>query len=269
MAKDKTESAVKVIDAFENAPDYAANYLRTFFMGEPVPDVQVVMSFLAKEFAKLKGMPLLLEIGCGPIVIHTLSAAPRVSGIHMADLREDNLQEIEKWVASAPDAHCWNRYTRFALQAEGAEFNNESVLVREDEARKKISAITLCDLRNPQPLGKFAQYDAVSCFYTTEQASRDRAEWAKVFSNLTGLVAPEGHLFACAVGYTDHYIIYDGSGRAHYYPIPRLTPEDFIKELANNGFDMARTSVTYTPVSGEEDEGVYGVILVSATKKAS
>jgi hypothetical protein len=79
--------------------------------------------------------------------------------------------------------------------------------------------------------------------------------------------SPEGgRLFCCAIGYTDHYILYDATGRAHRYPVPRLEPEDFTRALECNGFDLDRSCVTYQPLEGQESEGVYGVILVSAVK---
>lgn len=255
------------IDSFEKAPDYAANYLRTFFLGEPTSDEQFLMRFLAHEYARLEGKPLLLEIGCGPVVNHVLSATPHVSRIDMADYREDNLGEIRKWISRDPTAHSWHRFTRFALQAEGKDASESQIDAREEETRAKIHEIRTCDLRRPDPLGAPIQYPAVSCFYTTEQASRTREEWASVFSNLAGLVAGGGRLFCCAIGYTDHYVLYDATGRAHRYPVPRLEPDDFTQALERNGFDRAASVVKYQPLTGQESEGVYGVILVSAVKK--
>ena len=62
-------------------------------------------------------------------------------------------------------------------------------------------------------------------------------------------------------------MIYDASGRPHRYPVPRLTHEDFTRALEENGFDMDRSRVTYLPLEGQESEGVYGVILVSAVRR--
>lgn len=107
------------INDFDNAIDFAANYLRTYFCDEPVPDDQVLMRFLAQEYRKLDGLPVLLEVGCGPVINHVLSAVPFVSEIHMADYRSDNLQAISDWITNASDAHNWHRFTRFALEVEG------------------------------------------------------------------------------------------------------------------------------------------------------
>ena len=253
------------IESFDAAPDYAANYLRTFFRGDPPPDERAVMRFLAREYAQLRGEAL-LEVGCGPVVTHVLSAAPHVSRIDLADLREDNLEEIRKWRDRAPGAHSWSRFTRFALQAEGQEASPAGIEAREEELRAKLRDVRTCDLRREHPLGERRRHAAVACFYTTEQASRTRAEWTGVFANLAGLVAPGGRLFCCAIGHTDHYVLYDAAGRSQRYPVPRLTPEDFTAALAENGFDRNQSGVTYEPLSGQESEGVVGVILVSAVR---
>lgn len=256
----------RMTEDFSGTHSYARDYLRTFFLHDPVPDEQVVMRFLAEEYAKLDGQPALLEIGCGPIVNHVLSAVPSVSEIHMADLRDDNLEEIRKWKKGDPDAHSWVRFTRFALEVEGRDATDEAVEKREREARQKITRISTCDLRRPHPLGQPAQYPVVCCFYTTEQASRDRDEWAEVFANLAGLVAPGGKLFCCAIGHTDHYVLYGEDGTAYRYAVPELTAEDFAVELDRLGFDLGQREVRYEPLSGQENEGVYGVILVAATR---
>lgn len=180
------------IESFDAAPDYAANYLRTFFMGEPTLDERFVMSFLAREYATLPGGGALLEVGCGPVIHHVLSAAPRVAHIDMADYREDNLGEIRKWIARAPGAHSWRRFTRLALELEGEEPSDASIAAREDLLRTRIRRVTTCDLRRAHPFGRPCTYPTVACFYTTEQASSTREEWATVFANLAGLVAGGG-----------------------------------------------------------------------------
>ena len=266
MAQDIQKSAERVISDFETAPNYAANYLRTFFLGEPVPDDQALMKFLATEYAKLEHAPVLLEVGCGPVINHILSAAPHVSAIDMADYRADNLEEISKWRARTHGAHDWSKFIRFALASEGKKSDQIDVLAREDLTRGKIRNLRRCDLRQPTPLGSPVSYAAVSCFYTTEQASSNLEEWQRVFANLANLVEAGGTLLCCAVGFTDHYILYDATGTSHRYPVPYLTPDNFAAALIQNGFDMSRSTVHYTPLSGQETEGVYGVILVSARK---
>ena len=255
------------VDDFDHAQNFTDNYLRTFFLGEPVPDDQALMQFLAQEYKKIHGAPQLLEVGCGPVINHVLSAVPYVSEIHMADYRQDNLDAIRRWKEKDQAGHNWNRFTRFALQVEECDASGEAIQFREEQLRSLIKRLMFCDLRSSEPLGLPVEYPAVSCFYTTEQASRDHDEWRQVFKNLSGLVAPAGNLLACAVGFTDHYVIYDPLGRSHIYSIPRLYPEDFERALMENDFDAGASSVRYQPLEGQESEGVVGVILVSGVKK--
>ncbi len=255
-------------DVFGDAPDYARDYLRTFFMGEPTPDEKLLMEFLAGEYAGLDGATSLLEVGCGPVVNHVLSAAPHVPELHMADLRADNLAEVEAWRDGADGAHDWRRFTRFALRAEGREADDAAVEAREREVRAKIRSIRTCDLRQEHPLGEPVSFGAVACFYTTEQASRTRDEWRVVFANLSRLVAPGGRLLCCAIGSTDHYVLYDAAGTALRYPVPELHAVDFAEALVANGFDDEASTVVARPITGQEAEGVHEVILVSARKRS-
>lgn len=84
--------------------------------------------------------------------------------------------------------------------------------------------------------------------------------------NLCSLVATGGRLFCCAVGGTDHYVLYNAAGRANRYPVPSLHTGDFETILPELGFDPGRMTVRYQQVEGQETEGVFAVILVSAVK---
>lgn len=137
---------------------------------------------------------------------------------------------------------------------------------REQRLRGLVATLSTCDLRNSLPLGNSIQYDAVSCFYTTEQASESKDQWFTVFSNLSTLVRTGGRLITCSVGPTDHYVVYDTMGHPHRYEIPVLNPNDFICALATNGFHVEENTVKYEPLTGQESEGVVGVILASAVK---
>lgn len=259
----------QIINDFDSAEDYAVDYLRTYFMGEPTPDDQALISFLTERYSLLKGKPVLLEIGCGPVVNHILSAAPYVSEIHMADYRSDSLQQIQKWLDEAPDAHDWHRFTRYVLKLEGViDISNEDVRKRELLLRASITKLLRCDIRQAKPLGYAKRYAAVACFYTTEQASSTIEEWHSVMRNLASLVEPGGDLFTCAMGNCEYYILYDGKGNPKKYPVPRLAEDDFRKALSDSGFDPENMLIRYQKLEGQESEGVFGVILVHARKKS-
>jgi hypothetical protein len=259
-------SEVIKTEQFEAVERFAEDYLRTFFMGEPTPDDQALIRFLIREYQVLGGKHPLLEIGCGPVVNHVLPAVPYVTEIHMADLREDNLEQVWKWVQRDPAAHDWYRFTRFTLIEEGHEPTAQALANREEQLRQLITSVSRCDLRKKYPMGEPRTYPAVACFYTTEQASANLAEWREVYRNLCSLVAPGGYFFNCAVGNTDHCILYDREGRPWRYQLPVLETHHFVTALEENGFDKNHSKVVYQSFAGQESEGVFAVILVSAKK---
>jgi hypothetical protein len=257
------------IDDFNQAENYAADYLRTYYSGDVTPDDRALLAFLVRELPRLAaiGRPEMLEVGCGPVVHHMLPAVPYVSAIDMCDFREDNIREVDRWRDNEPAAHDWRRWTRLVLELEQHGIGEEASVHREAALRSLIRSTTLCDLRRDYPLAPPRRYyPAVACFYTTEQASSNREQWRDVFRNLCGLVAPGGHLFACSVADTDHYIVYDHQHRSVCYSIPRLFPDDYRQALLDNDFLAGESVVEYQPLAGQEAEGVFGVILVAARK---
>ena len=269
MAKSEQPAVDPIhVDDFAKAKNYAADYLRTYYSGEPTPDDQALLRFLVREFPRIKahGQPPLLEVGCGPVVNHLLPAVPYVSTIQMCDFRDDNLEEVRKWRDNQPGAHDWRRFTRFVLELEQTDASTTAIENREQGLRGLIGTIASCDLRRELPLGTSEQHPVVACFYTTEQASSSRDEWLSVFRNLCGLVALGGFLLTCSVADTDHYIVYDREGQPVRYSTPRLFPEDFQQALIDNGFVANESVVEYQPLVGQENEGLFGVILAAAKK---
>ncbi len=240
------------IKNFDSAEDYAADYLRTYFMQEPTPDEEVVMAFIAERYKLLKGRPTLLEIGCGPIITHILPAVPYVSKVHLADYRPDNLIEIQKWIDRGEGAHNWNIFTRYVLNLEGIlSPSQEQIDERENCLKSCIEKLTICDVRNKQPLNMPITFPAVACFYTTEQASSTMTEWQEVMKNITSLVSPGGDLFMCAMGECDHYILYDKDNKPKKYSVPKLTVKDFEEAFLAAGFPADSMVVKYQKHRGQ------------------
>lgn len=265
MTEPQADALVRM-DSFDEAIDFARDYLRTYFMGEVVPDDRVLMRFLVEQYPRIQGQPTLLEVGCGPNINHVLPAVPYVSRIHMCDLREDNLEEIRKWREGAAGAHDWTNFTTFVLRHEGATVAPGAVAARERYLRERIDRVFVWDLRRDPPVLQGETYAAVASFYAMEQASRSMAEWRAMFRRVCQLVAPGGWLFSCAVGESDHYTLYDARGTALRYAILPLKPSDFESALAENDFPVHESVVRLEMLTGEEIGGLNGVILVAARK---
>jgi hypothetical protein len=249
---------------FRHTSSFAERYLKTFYTGRaPTNDERVVFRFLADQVKRLEGQPVLLEVGCGPTVHHALPIAPYVSEIHMADYLEENLEEVRKWRDGAPGAGTWSQYAELAQLLDAGASSPETVHHLERLTREKLRQLLLCDLRDECILGAPAEYQAVTAFYCTEEVGITKTRWEEVMGNLARLVAPGGHLFLSCLRDTDFYVV-DGSA----YPCARISEADVRRVLPELGFEPSSSVVESASVDGQEDEGVFGVVLVAARKAA-
>lgn len=255
-------------------PNFPRDYLLTFYSGGPTPDEHAVFDFLVRHYPKI-GMPRrMIELGCGPAIHHALPVVPFVSEIHMADYLDENLSHVRAWRDRGSAAHDWRAFTRLTLTLEGRPAGEDDVAFREGELRGKITALLRCDLRHDSVLGHGAQYPVVGCFYCTEVvgctdvASASKEEWRQVLRRVAGLVAPGGHLFLSAIKESRSYSLYSSYGRPRRLPTTFLTEQDFHDTLPSLGFDMRETVIESRDFTGQEAEGLHGVILVAGRKLA-
>jgi hypothetical protein len=103
----------------------------------------------------------------------------------------------------------------------------------------------------------------VSAFYCTEEVGISLARWQEVMTNLAAAVAPGGRLFLSCLADTDFYLV-----GGTQYPCARISRQDVVDVLPQLGFDMDDTTVLATPIEGQADEGVVGVVLVDARKQS-
>ncbi|MGH9350482.1 MAG: hypothetical protein ACRD26_24805 [Vicinamibacterales bacterium] len=259
----------KGIFDFNVVSHFSRNYLATYYCQPPAPDECAVLSFLTREYSRITSQPCAIEIGSGPTVHHVLPIAPYVSEIHMADYLLDNLEEVRRWRDDAPGAHRWHHYTSLALRLQGRPDEPADVAVREADTRRKITRLLHCDLKSDVPLGTRRQYPAVGCFYVVENIGIAKDEWARVMKRVAELTAPGGLLFLSALRETHFYVVKSPDGRLHRYPSAFLTEQDFTDLLPMLGFNPRQTVVESARLTGQEAEGVSGVILVAALKRSS
>jgi hypothetical protein len=268
ILRDETEVLTpdRGIFDFNVVANFSRNYLATYYCQPPTTDEQTVLSFLARHYPRIAGQPCAIEIGCGPTVHHVLPLAPYVSEIHMADYLRDNLEQVGLWRDAAPNAHRWHHYTALALRLQGVESTAEAVMQREDDVRRKMTTLLRCDLKSERPLEITRQYAAVGCFYVAENIGIAKDEWVRVMQRVAALTASGGHLFLSALRETNYYVVRQPDGATQRYPSAFLTERDFKELLPTLGFDPNEIVVESSDVSGQENEGVNGVILVAAKK---
>jgi hypothetical protein len=252
---------------FVTVSNFARDYLSTYYCQPPTHDEQAVLSFLIRHYSRLESLPCAIEIGCGPTVHHVLPLVPYVSEIHMADYLPDNLEQVRLWRDNAPDAHCWDEYTSLTLVQEGVSASPADVRRREEDTRRKISRLIQCDLKRDLPLGAPRQYAAVGCFYCAENIGVTKDEWRRVMRRVAELTAPGGYLFMSALRETDFYVVKSADGTPNRLPSAFLTERDFREVLPALGFAPQHTVIESQRLTGQEQEGVNGVVLVAARKQ--
>jgi len=275
--KHQVEGDVEAVGAQRGGPgvsEFSRDYLFTFYSQGPTPDEEAVFDFLVRHYPKIESAPCMIEVGCGPAVHHALPAAPFVSEVHMADYLSENLEQIRAWKEGRADAHDWHAFTALTLRLEGKPSDDTEVLRRERELKAKITLLLGCDLGRDSPLAFPRQYPVVGCFYCTEVvgctegAGVTTEEWRRVMRRLAGLVAPDGYLFLSAVKETAFYALRSPRGALRRLPVTFLTERDFDETLPALGFDMGTTVIESRDFTGQEDQGLHGVILVAGRKRS-
>lgn len=250
----------KVIDCFSE------RYLKTYYQ-QIDPDELEIAKFLVREYKKIRGKPSMLELGCGPTIHHVLPAVPYVSRIEMADYLPSNISHIQSWITGENDSHNWHHFSKVILKLEKKDASMESVKRRENDLRKLIKALGLCDVLRKQPLEVHKQFSVVGFFYCAEEVAIHKKEWRRVMLRVSKLVKEGGYLFMAALRGTHYYTIIHDDGFHENLPTAYILEDDIIKVLNEANFDMKKTviEVAYTPM--QKSHGVRGVILVSGKKK--
>lgn len=245
---------------------YADWYLKSCYPELPFHDEKLILEFLVSEVHKVVGASRLLEMGCGPTVSHAIPFVPHVDSIVLSDYLESNLNHIKEWVANPETGHQWSLHTAYVLQLEKGKATSTTVKEREDLFRKKLKTIIVGDLLSKRPIRSVQKFPVVSCFYATEQAASDEAEWLDVMQNLSSLILPGGHLFLACVHDTDFYAIHDDQLMALRIPIVPIKKRLIEKGLRASGFSLMKSEIHIKDVGGLKEEGLNEIALVSAVK---
>ena len=103
-----------------------------------------------------------LELGVGPSLYTAIPLAARVDEIHLGDLLDRNLAEIDAWIKNKPGHFDWKDHIGRVLEFEGLNPDTKQIELREDQLRSKIRQLRHCDLRWEAPLGEKEAFDLVT-----------------------------------------------------------------------------------------------------------
>ena len=141
--------------------------------------------------AKLK----ILEIGTGPSIANTISAAPYAAEIVLSEYTEANRSTLLQWLNNDPSGFDWTHiFKRVVVDLEGR--SEEEVPIRAELVRKVVKAVVPCDVNQdpPIPTQYVDQYDIVTDFLCLVSACATTEDYTAALVRLHALLKSGGKI---------------------------------------------------------------------------
>ena len=251
---------------FSVLPSFGHDYLSTYYMKSPTQDEHLVLEFLAEEFPKIGSTKKMLELGCGPTLHHIISASQYVEEIYLADYLEENLIIINNWQKNDSTAHDWTRFIELALKFETKPHSSADIQRRALLMKQKLKGIMKCDLQKDRCMDKEEKFPLVTSFYAAEEVGISQIEWKKVMARISNKIEIGGNLIMASLRDCEEYSVISPNGIHSKLPCAKINESDFNLLLPKLGFEKNGMIVRGMKIHGQENEGVHGIVLVSAKK---
>ncbi len=240
----------------------ARAYLEYYYAHARVPDDEAEMfRFFARGLADIgRHFEAGIELGCGPVLHRAAQVVPWVERLDMADINDDNLEEIRRWLRGDPGAFDWSVYLGGENGALDAEDRRGTLAEREALMRARIRPVR-CNLRAAMPLGAPVAYPLVSSYYSIEWVIPTIAGWRATMGRVASLVSPGGWLLLAGVHATDYCMVNGQRGVCAH-----VTQADLRRLLGELGFDPATLRITVTPGLRPAESGIQGTFMAYAQR---
>jgi len=240
----------------------ARGYLHQYF-SRVEPEEQATLEFLVQRLGTINRGGKVLQFGCGPTIAEALPAVPYASEIYMADYLPVNIQEILAWAKKDPRAFDWNRFTDLVLKLEGMPYAISDIVNREEQLRRKIKQITLCDASKFPPIpGLLQQYPTVITTFCADCATFSKKIWRKYMKNILRLVAPSGHLLLVALRNAKFYRVGGNS-----FPCVPIDEQDMFDALTENAYNRSNINLAIKDIPDAKNRGFNSIMLVHAIRE--
>ena len=201
--------------------------------------LQMYHEFFTQTFSNSDKRLRILEYGCGPVIMHLISAVPVASEIVMADKVPECLQEIDRWVNGDPQAFDWTAHFDHVVQVLEGQGEREA-RQREKDLRKAIRATVQCDIfeDNPIKAGYEGPYDIVMSNQCIDGASKSLKEFQAGVAKLAQLLKPGGKITmitnsSISLGRSCTYSVGQSGEK---FPFVCISKEFLISTLESTGF---------------------------------
>lgn len=242
---------------------HPADYLR-HYCAEVADDEHATLRFLVGELGGHGPAATALDFGAGPTLHHALPLAAQVASIDVADLLDDNLDQIRRWQRAAPGAHDWSAFTRTVLALEGGAVDSAAVASREALLRRRLRRLHRADADWPDPLGAAARaaYDIVLSCYCADSATADPRTCRRYLTNIASLLAPGGLLLLACLRRCAAYRV---GGRR--FPAAGIDERQLVDWLAEPALGLGLRRLEVVPTPRQRRLGYDAVLLASARRE--
>ena len=243
-----------------NAKEYNKEYY-----SEITLDGRFLMEWVAESVALSPEVPLAIEFGSGPTILHMLPLAPKVREIHVAEYLAPNREEIQSWLERDPDVHDWGIFSEDFLRMEGnADPTDADIRQREELLRERITKVMPGDAYHDDPVGEAgrARYPLVLSLCCADSATDNKDTWRLFMKNIASLIAPGGMWVISACGEHSFYKVGD-----RVFPGASISGKDMLSCLLELGFRDVDVRMREVPDSSEQGFGC--TILARAIKPKS
>ena len=179
----------------------------------------------------------ILDIGTGPSVANTISAAPHAAEIVLSEYTEANRSTLLQWLNNDPNAFDLTHiFKHVVVDLEGK--SEEEVPIRAELVRKVVKAVVPCDVTRdpPIPTEYVDQYDIVTEFLCLTAACSTREDYKAALVRLHALLKSGGRI----VLYTVHCKVSPTNasysvGPHNFFEL-RISKDFIFKSLEEAGF---------------------------------
>ena len=198
----------------------------------------------------------LLELGAGPSLQLVFASTAFFSNVVVSDFEDTCVQEVNLWVNESTDAFNWKPIVEHVLRfCEGkteSDVEPFDVTQREEEARRKISAVVHCDVTRDNvgldasiiPVGGF---DVITASASLTPAVKKQEEFVQALRNVRGVLKEGGYLCALIAGKCTYYNI--ASDSSEKLPTCYVTEQDVRDAIRDAGLQMEEFEII-DPVPG-------------------
>ena len=186
----------------------------------------------------------ILDIGSGPSIANTISAAPYAAEIVLSEYTEANRSALLQWLNNDPSAFDWTHvFKHVVVDLEGKA--EEEIPIRTELVRKVVKAVLPCDVNQDPPIATECvnQYDVVTDLLCLPAACGTKEDYKAALVRLHALLKPGGKVVLYTPESEEAQIQASYPVGPHNFFVLRLSRDVIFKSLEHAGFHDVKTMV--------------------------